>query len=120
MFIKNPLDNKCKLDDFEPCKFAAKDKPSDCRKQNITYQGKCMNCEQKGVDKIYDGETARNLYVRSKEHIDGMKNKKETNFMYKHKIKDHDGNEEVKFRWVVTGIFQKPMQRQLFEAVKID
>ena len=72
------------------------------------------------MNKIYDGETARNLHVRTKEHLAGMKNKCETNFMYKHKLSEHEENEDVRFRWEVTGKFQKPMQRQLFEALRIE
>ena len=117
---KNPFKNNCKSSNCPPCKTAVDNKPSDCREQNITYQGICINCEENGVDKIYDGETARNLNIRSNEHMNGFKNKNETNFIYKHVKSDHPDHEEVRFRWKVTGKFTKPMQRQLFEAIKID
>ena len=117
---KNPFESSCKRGDCEPCRNTELGKSSDCRKQNITYQGKCVNCEDIGVNKIYDGETARNLFIRSKEHIAGYKNKNPTNFIHKHATIEHGEDENVVFKWKVTGKFRKPMQRQIFEAIKID
>ena len=91
-----------------------------CRKQNVTYQSKCVTCEREGRQRVYDGETARNLYERHKEHCKDYAKKSENSFMRKHVDNEHEGNgENVEFQWKVTGTFKKPLQRQLTEAVKI-
>ena len=41
--------------------------------------------------------------------------------MHKHIQKEHEGkHNEVTFRWNVIGQFQKPLSRQLYEAICID
>ena len=41
--------------------------------------------------------------------------------MHKHIVSDHAGNiEDVTFDWKVLGKFQKPLQRQLDEAINIE
>ena len=71
--------------------------------------------------RLYHGETARNLHVRSKEHCNAYKNKSEKSFMNKHVIHEHEGNTDgVKFDWRIVGKFKKPLPRQLTEAIKID
>ena len=91
-----------------------------CSVNSVTYQAKCENCDNEGKVRTYDGETARTAYIRSKEHYDDLKNKKSTSWMWKHILKDHAGNaENVNFSWRVNRKLRKPLQRQLFEAVKI-
>ena len=47
----------------------------------IMHPGKCETCDKEGEVRVYDGETARNLNIRSKEHIKDFKNNYETSFM---------------------------------------
>ena len=87
----------------------------------MCYQVKCRNCEVKGKDRIYHGETARNLYIRSKEHYKAFANQDKHSFMHKHVSKEHADNvEKVTFDWEVISKHKKPLQRQLAEAVKIN
>ena len=69
---------------------------------------------------MYHGETARNLHIRTGEHVKLFKNKSEHSFMYKHVKKEHGDVSNVKFRFKVERKFKKPLQRQLFEAKCID
>ena len=70
---------------------------------------------------MYHGETAQNLYTRSKEHYNAFNNKSEKSFMHKHVEKEHgDNDENITFSWKVIGQFRKPLARQLCEAVHID
>ena len=87
----------------------------------MCYEAKCRNCEIQGKDKIYHGETARNLYIRSKEHYRALKYEDKNSFMHKHIIKDHGGiAENVEFDWKVLSKHKKPLERQLAEAIQID
>ena len=42
--------------------------------------------------RLYHGETARNLHVRSKENCNAYKNMTEKSFMNEHVIDEHEGN----------------------------
>ena len=92
-----------------------------CRTNSVSYQAKCTNCDSQGKTKVYDGETARNLVVRSREHLNDLKNGKVNSFMKKHIDTDHEGNAEgVTFTWKVLMKHRKPLRRQLHEAVNIN
>ena len=96
-------------------------KTLNCRKNRVCYEVSCRNCENEGSPRIYHGETARNVYVRSKEHYAAFRNKSEKSFMNKHVMKDHEGNPTgVTFDWKIKGNHQKPLRRQLLEAILID
>ena len=70
---------------------------------------------------LYHGETARNLHGRGKEHYYVLNNKSEKSSMYKHVLKEHKGNTDgIVFDWEVLGNFQKPLSRQIAEAIKMD
>ena len=76
MLQKNdPFQQNCKKPDCQPCKQAENSgKLTDCRKVNVTYESKCNNCDKEGKYRAYHGESARNFYSRSKEHVNDAKN----------------------------------------------
>ena len=115
---KNPSKRSCK----ECAKSGADENlQSNCKTNNVVYQGKCDTCEEKGNTRVYDGETARNLNVRSKEHINEYKKLNNNSWMFKHVKNEHSGKcDEVKFTWKVLQKHMKPLTRQLHEAVNID
>ena len=79
------------------------------------------NLFEDGKVRVYDGETARNLNIRSKEHIRDYENNLESSWMLKHVNKDHDGDKDnVKFSFKVLKKHTKPLERQLDEAVNIN
>ena len=117
---KDPFEGNCNKDDCNVCKTNEGKKQTKCRKQNVTYQAKCINCEKEGKTRVYDGETARNLYERHKEHGKEFEKKSEKSFMAKHAELEHgDSTDAVEFKWKVTGIYEKSLQRQLTEVAKI-
>ena len=74
-----------------------------------------------GKERVYHGETARNLHVRSQEHYNALRNKCKKSFIHKHILKEHDGNSHnVEFEWGITGKFVKPLYRQINEAISIE
>ena len=80
-----------------------------------------MICDLDGKMKVYHGETARNLSMRSKEHVSLYEKKSDKSFMYNHAVKEHQEHiHDVKFKWNVLRKFKKPLQRQIFEAKHID
>ena len=120
---KNPFKSKCHASDCKPCESAVLNKHtrSNCRKNRVCYEVRCRKCKDKGKDRIYHGETARNVYTRSREHYKAMKNQEKHSFMYKHMMKEHgDDVTNVEFDWKVLSKHQKPLQRQLAEAIQID
>ena len=118
---KNPFANNCNDKECPPCENIDKEKLSKCRTNNVTYQGICKTCENKGKVRIYDGETARNLHIRSKEHVKDLKRNNENSWMLKHINDEHDGKkDDVKFTWKVLKKHFKPLERQVNEAVNIN
>ena len=92
-----------------------------CRKNRVNYFTKCKTCELQGKDRVYYGETARNLHTRSQEHYTSLKNECRNSFMYRHIMKEHKENvHDVHFEWGIIGKFVKPLERQLNEAICIE
>ena len=117
-FKKNCTDNGC-----PPCESldAKNAKVSNCKLDNVTYKGICKTCELQGKVRVYDGETARNLHVRSKEHISQYDNNNKNSWMLKHVNNEHNGEKDnVEFKWKVVRKHNKPLERQVSEAVNID
>ena len=119
---KNPARRNCGENDCKLCEFAARTgKNSMCNVNSMCYQAKFEKCEKEGKLKTYDGETSRTAYIRSLEHYEDLKLKKNSSWMWKHIQKDHNGQtDNVNFSWKITKICKKPLQRQLCEAVKIN
>ena len=69
---------------------------------------------------IYIGESSRNLYTRSKEHIAKYESKKQNkdSFIKKHQIEVHN-DRPAKFNAKVTGMFTECLSRQISEGVEI-
>ena len=96
-------------------------KTDKCRQNRVNYFAKCKTCELEGKERVYFGETARNLHVRSLEHYNGLKNECRNNFMYKHIVNEHKGEKHVvEFEWGINAKFVKPLERQLSEAISIE
>ena len=115
--------SECGENDCYPC-VNSKSKSGqilNCRKNRVCYEARCRNCEKEGKLRVYHGETARNVHIRSKEHYRAYSNKSDKSFMHKHVMKEHEGNSNgIIFDWKISGKFKKPLSRQLAEAVKID
>ena len=81
---KDPFEENCK-DGCAPCEDATKrHRLSHCHRTGVHYEAKCVDCDNRGKMRKYHGETARNVHVRSKEHLSDLKNKREKSWMLKH------------------------------------
>ena len=120
---KDPFQKNCDSKECQPCENTSQgiSKLSNCKVNNVCYSATCINCDQAGRKKIYHGETSRNLHIRSKEHTQLYLKRNDQSFMYKHVKNEHGGNvTDVKFKFQVIKKFQKPLQRQLYEAKCIE
>jgi hypothetical protein len=90
-----------------------------CNTNNIGYRWTCQDCNDKNKKRVYEGESSRSARLRGKEHLQGYKNKNESNMLYKHKILEHPDEEKIEFKMEITGLFKDALTRQANEAVRI-
>ena len=111
-----------------------------CFKEGVGYSSRCTRCRAAGqhvdgrppdrpVNYTYSGETARTIYTRSKQHLANYKShragrKAVESWMWEHTVSHHggvvgpdQGQGDYEFR--IEGVFQKPLQRQVDEAVRL-
>ena len=68
---------------------------------------------------FYEGETGRNLRIRSKEHLKDLAKHKPDRPMVKHIDEKHNG-QNVKFQVSITSKFYDALSRQTNEGVRIE
>ena len=90
-----------------------------CNTNNVGYRWTCEMCKSKEINRVYEGETSSLARLRGKEHLAGLRNKKESNMLYKHKILEHPEEENFSFKMEITGLFKDALTRQANEAVRI-
>ena len=96
--------------------MCTRDKGSNCRTNNVTYEFKCTIC-----DDVYIGETARNLFTRGREHMMDYDKKKDNSVLYRHALTKHSESEtRPLFKARVTGSYNSALTRQLSEANQIE
>ena len=92
---------------------------NNCKTNNVGYVGTCVTCQQMGLDRRYEGETARTLKDRSREHLRSINKKDESNGLYKH-VKECHGDQLPTIRFQVRQVFDDAVTRQLDEGVRIE
>ena len=103
----------CDKPDCECCKNG-RGAGGQCHKNNVNYIVTCKLCPE-GKEAVYIGETARNVYVRMKEHVSGGGKR---SFISKHLEEFHRGM-EGKFETKVTKTNKDCLSRQVREGVQI-
>ena len=106
----------CQSGDCLACK-GERGQGGNCRKSNVQYEIKCNLCPD-DAQSVYIGETARNLFTRSKEHVQNYGRQYKESFMRNHQIESHYGA-EADFGAKVTGVFRDCLTRQVSEGVWI-
>jgi hypothetical protein len=113
----NPLETPgCESQDCLPCQNGRGEGGS-CRGCGINYEVECQLCPE-GERSLYIGETSRNLFTRSKEHLAMYRTGTSSSFMLKHQDSAHHG-EEGDYRAKVTASTRDCLTRQVKEAVII-
>ena len=119
LVAKNPFPNtECEMRQCVLCKSNTKEITIPCNSNNVGYRLVCETCEDNGLPRVYEGETARSARTRGAEHRRDFNKQKSDSAMYKHKLTEHNG-EEIKYRMEITKRFRDPLTRQAYEAVRI-
>ena len=117
MQISNPLKNiGCDNQDCLPCKDG-RGPGGDCEGGGVNYELECQLCPDDSKS-VYIGESSRNLFTRSKEHLGKYRQGINTSFIRKHQESDHMGQEPV-YKAKVTARTRDCLSRQVREAVLI-
>ena len=78
----------------------------------------CMNGYVEIVVPSNVGETSRNFYTRSHEHLNKNQNKAAESFMFNHQ-KDHHNGQPANFKVKVLKSFSEALSRQVYEGTYI-
>ena len=76
----------------------------------------------RGIFRAYQVESSRNMYIRGREHLKDMEdpNKNYKSALKKHIVNEHHNEgEKVQFEMVLTGTFNKTVDRQIEEGIRI-
>ena len=84
-----------------------------CHKSNVLYEWQCRSCDSK-----YIGETSRNFFTRSLEHVEKANQKAADSFINNHQIEAHNGD-QPSFSTKILKSFKDPLSRQVYEGVYI-
>ena len=113
----NPLETQgCDSPDCLPC-APGRGEGGNCEGSSANYEIECQLCPE-GSKSIYIGESSRNLYTRSKEHLASYRSGEVTSFIGKHQNTSHPG-EEPMYVAKVTSRTRDCLTRQVREAILI-
>ena len=115
----NPLSKNCPPE--EHC-MICKDQPksSQCKTSNVGYSITCKLCKQRNINISYEGETARNGYIRGAEHRKELEKRSKKSVLYRHVLKDHESEQNnVDFQMKIVGTFNDCLSRQINESIRI-
>ena len=107
---------------LEGCQVCKSDNKMSCLTTDALYKIVCPSCGAavKPLKTGYNGETARMVKSRAQEHLDKLRKKYSDSPLWQHALEYHN-SQVPDYQFKVTGSFpQKPLHRQLMEAVKID
>ena len=89
-----------------------------CEINSVGYRIVCQGCLLAGKQTEYEGESARNAYLRGLEHLEGLRNEREDSPLWKHCQLEHNGEKQI-YSMEVVGSFHSCLERQINEAVRI-
>ena len=113
----NPLETPgCDDEECLPCK-PGRGEGGQCDGCGVNYQIECQLCPDDQKE-VYIGESSRNLFTRSLEHVNNFRSGLQSSFMLKHQNDKHSG-EEPNFKASVTARTRDCLARQVREAVLI-
>ena len=116
--LADPFRRNCTEDDCLSCKDS--DVYTNCRKFNIGYSLVCKLCEERGITRVYQGESSRSLYLRSKDHVRDLRKENKHSVMDKHIKEEHENEKDkVTFKMKKTGNFKTPLSRIINEGLRI-
>ena len=90
-----------------------------CHMRGVSYVVTCIDCQNQGLDRRYEGETGNEARVRAQQHLQDLRAKKPTSGLYRHTVEAHAGIEPT-FRFQVRRSFEDPLTRQVEEGARIE
>ena len=90
-------------------------------RSGVHYSAICKLCADKGLNAIYNGESGRSGYFRTKQHKSDIENGRTSNAFAKHlevHHKDSIGDSSV-FKFKSERVYQKCLERQVAEGIAI-
>jgi hypothetical protein len=54
----------------------------------VVYELKCRECDKKGIERVYTGETGRELKIRCKEHVNVNKDRSAMSDVGRHNVEE--------------------------------
>ena len=117
--VKDPYQLNCQPE--ERCFMCSNNsKPTNCKLTNIGYSIICKTCQERNVERTYEGETCRNAHIRGNEHQRALERRSDSSVLYKHIQKEHKEEENsVRFQMKIFGRFKSALHRQIDEGVRI-
>ena len=113
----NPLETVgCDSTDCLPCKHG-RGEGGQCGGCGVNYEIECQLCPD-GERAMYIGESSRNLYTRSLEHLRNFRSRTVKSFMVRHMNAKHRGEEPL-YRAKLTARTRECLTRQVREGVLI-
>ena len=112
----------CGREDCLPCNSkAATNKMIPCWRTSLTYKATCNRCKSKGIKAEYLGESSKSLRDRSSAHRKALRGAQTSSFMLKHNLLHHQEDDPFneEYTWEPLQFFQKPLDRQVGEALAI-
>ena len=105
LVVKNPFPTtRCEMKKCLLCKNDSNQIKVPCNSNNVGYRLICETCRERGLNKIYEGETSRSAQVRGAEHLSQFRNGREDSALFKHKQNDHK-EEDMTFKMEITNKF---------------
>ena len=115
-FPKSKCDQKkcfiCNSEKSDHVKF-------ECTSNSVGYRLLCDTCMERGLVRVYEGESSRSARVRGSEHLRDFTKNNPSSVMFKHKQNEHS-DEEMKISMKIVQKFRDPLTREANEAVRIN
>ena len=90
-----------------------------CNLRGVSYVITCLECQNQGLDRRYEGETGNEARIRAQQHLQDLNAKKPTSGLYRHTVEAH-GGVQPEFRFQVRQSFGDPLSRQVEEGARIE
>ena len=79
----------------------------ECNSGNVGYRLGCDTCAERGLTRVYEGESSRSARIRGAEHLADLKHNRPTGVLYKHKEIEHK-SEDMKITMEIIKKFKDP------------
>ena len=74
---------KCDRQSCMVCQTSGK---GSCDKEGVTYSTRCFECTERGIEKVYYGQSSRNAYSRGEEHLDEYRRKTKDSVLWRYYV----------------------------------